>query len=77
MESDAERDAIISGMGLRVLRISNDEVISDLPSSAKDRCVFENHLRPFPKGKGSSRGVFNYIVAVRSGSLPFREGARG
>lgn len=31
-ESDAERDAIMSNMELRILRISNDEVMSDLPA---------------------------------------------
>jgi very-short-patch-repair endonuclease len=29
-KSDAERDAILSSMGLRVLRVSNDEVMADV-----------------------------------------------
>ncbi len=39
-ESDAERDAILSSLDLRVLRISNDELMSDLPGVVRKITAF-------------------------------------
>ncbi len=52
--SDAERDAILSGMGLSVFRVSNDEVILNLAAVLKRIAAHARNLTPgpFPKGKG-------------------------
>ncbi len=49
LENDAERDTVISGMGLRVLRISNAEVVSDLAGVVRKIVAYSrpNH-RPLP-----------------------------
>jgi very-short-patch-repair endonuclease len=49
--SDARRDAILSGLGLRVLRVSNDEVMSNVDGVLQK--IAENLTPgPFPEGKG-------------------------
>jgi very-short-patch-repair endonuclease len=47
IESDAERDAILSGMDLRLLRINNDDVISDL-ADVRRRIVAYSRPNPRP-----------------------------
>lgn len=32
-EADAERDVILADLGMRVLRVTNDEVLRDLPGT--------------------------------------------
>jgi len=32
-EADAERDAVLADLGMRVLRVTNDEVLRDLPGT--------------------------------------------
>ena len=44
-EGDEQRDAILSGIGLRVLRIKNEEVVSDLGGVVRKIIA---HSRPNP-----------------------------
>jgi very-short-patch-repair endonuclease len=55
-ESDAERDAIMSNMELRVLRISNDEVMSDLPAVIRKIIA---HAKPNPRPRPQREGEYD------------------
>ena len=50
-EEDAYRDKVLSDRGLRVLRITNNEVRTDL-NAALSRILRAIEGSPFPKGKG-------------------------
>jgi very-short-patch-repair endonuclease len=47
-ENDTARDAILTGLGLRVLRISNDEVTGDLDGVLRKIVARQPNPRPLP-----------------------------
>jgi 5-methyltetrahydrofolate--homocysteine methyltransferase len=69
-EYDAERDSVLAGLGLRVVRFSNERVLTDLPVVLGIVCRIcrsrvgetsdQKAVPPSPLGKGD-RGLGNHL----------------
>ncbi len=53
-EHDEDRTAMLNQWGIRVLRFTNDEVLSDLDRVLKRIADFLPHPRPLSNGEGRS-----------------------